>query len=689
MVCVGSVAVRRLRAGFVAVACALTLVACGQASSTGSGSASNSATSSASSTGGSGTSTPSDPGTPAISGTPPASVVAGQSYTFTPTAFDASGAALTFTAANLPPWASFSNGSGQVSGTPTAASVGTFANIQITVSNGQASATLPAFSITVVAPLALSGTPAASVTVGSGYSFQPTSSAPPGTVLTFSVQNLPAWASFDASTGRLAGTPTQTGSFPGILIAATDGVQSSALPAFTITVTSPAGPNSPTIAGTPATSVTAGSLYSFTPTASGPSGTLLTFSVQNLPVWASFNPASGTLSGSPTSAQVGSYAGILISVSAGTLSASLPPFSIKVVAPLTISGAPATQVAAGKSYAFQPTTNAPAGSALTFSIQNRPVWATFNATSGLLSGTPTASQIGSYGNIVISVSDGTQSVALAPFAVNVVSALTISGSPPAQVVVGNSYSFQPATNAASGTALTFSIQNKPAWASFSASNGALSGTPSASQAGTYSNIAISVSNGTQSAALAAFTITVSNPAKPTISGNPSTAVNVGSKYAFTPTASGPSGTTLTFGVQNLPGWASFNTANGTLSGTPGAANAGSYSNIVISVSDGSASASLPAFSISVNQVSNGSVTLSWTAVTKNTNGSALTDLAGYRLYYGTSANAMNTVVVLANPAMTTYVVGNLSSGTWYFGIAAYTTTGVDSAMSNVGSTTIN
>jgi hypothetical protein len=46
-------------------------------------------------------------------------------------------------------------------------------------------------------------------------------------------------------------------------------------------------------------------------------------------------------------------------------------------------------------------------------------------------------------------------------------------------------------------------------------------------------------------------------------------------------------------------------------------------------------------------------------------------------------------VVLANPAMTTYVVSNLSSGTWYFGIAAYTTTGVDSAMSNVGSKAIN
>jgi hypothetical protein len=685
----GSAAVRRLRACIVGVICALALVACGQVSVSGSNAPLSTGTSSPSSTGGGG-SGPTQPGTPpTISGTPATSVVAGQSYSFTPTAADAEGAALTFAVANLPPWASFSASTGQLSGTPTAGSVGTFANIQITVSDGESSATLPAFSITVVAPLSISGTAPASVTVGSGYAFQPTTSDPPGTVLTFSVQNLPAWASFNAATGQLAGTPTQTGSFPGIVISVSDGFQSSALPAFTITVTSPTAPNGPTISGAPASSVTVGSAYSFTPRTSDPSGQPLTFSVQNLPAWASFNSGSGTLSGAPTASQAGSYPGIVISVSDGTQSASLPPFAIKVVAALTISGTPATQVVAGKSYAFQPTTNAPAGSTLTFSIQNRPAWATFSASSGLLSGTPTASQSGTYPNIVISLSDGVQSVALAPFAVRVTSALSISGSPATQVTAGSAYAFQPTTNAPAGTALTFAIQNKPVWATFSASSGALSGTPAASQVGTYANIAISVSSGTQSAALAAFSISVSNAAKVTISGNPPSAVNVASPYSFTPTASGPSGATLTFSVQNLPAWASFNTSNGALRGTPGAASAGTYSNIVISVTDGSASASLPAFTITVNQVSNGSANLGWTPVTTNTNGSTLTDLAGYRVYYGTSARNMSTVVTLANPSLTTYLVTNLAPGTWYFGVVAYASDGTQSTLSNIGSKTIN
>ncbi|HEX4388353.1 MAG TPA: putative Ig domain-containing protein, partial [Steroidobacteraceae bacterium] len=210
-----------------------------------------------------------------------------------------------------------------------------------------------------------------------------------------------------------------------------------------------------------------------------------------------------------------------------------------------------------------------------------------------------------------------------------------------------------------------------------------------SQVGSYSNIIISVSSGAQTSALPAFTVTVTNSTAPlTISGTPPSSVNVGAAYAFTPTVSGPSGATLTFSIQNKPAWANFNTSNGALTGTPTAAAAGTYSNIVISVSDGTNSASLPAFSITVNQVSNGSATLNWTSVTQNTDGTALTDLAGYRVHYGTSQSNLSTVVTLSNPTVTTYLVSNLSSGTWYFAITAYASDGSESAPSNVGSKTV-
>jgi Putative Ig domain len=202
------------------------------------------------------------------------------------------------------------------------------------------------------------------------------------------------------------------------------------------------------------------------------------------------------------------------------------------------------------------------------------------------------------------------------------------------------------------------------------------------------------------ASLAPFTITVSAASSstpptsntpPTISGAAPTAATVGTAYSFTPTASDSNGTALSFSVQNLPSWATFSIATGTVSGTPAAANVGSYSNIEISVSDGSASASLAPFSITVSQpaaASSGTAELTWTAPVTNTDGSALTDLAGYNIHYGTSPSSMSTVINVANAGATSYTISSLASGTWYFAVNAYTTSGLDSGLSNTGSKTI-
>lgn len=85
----------------------------------------------------------------------------------------------------------------------------------------------------------------------------------------------------------------------------------------------------------------------------------------------------------------------------------------------------------------------------------------------------------------------------------------------------------------------------------------------------------------------------------------------------------------------------------------------------------------------------GSATLTWTAPTQNSNGTALTDLAGYHIYYGTSAGSLSNEVNIPSPSTLTYVVSNLGTGTWYFAIAAYTNTGLEGAMSNVGTKTIS
>ena len=85
---------------------------------------------------------------------------------------------------------------------------------------------------------------------------------------------------------------------------------------------------------------------------------------------------------------------------------------------------------------------------------------------------------------------------------------------------------------------------------------------------------------------------------------------------------------------------------------------------------------------------NGSTTIDWTPPTQNNDGTALTNLAGYTVYYGSSPEQLTHTVKLSNPGLTAYTVSNLSSGTWYFVVTSYSASGVESLRSGVVSTTI-
>ena len=183
---------------------------------------------------------------------------------------------------------------------------------------------------------------------------------------------------------------------------------------------------------------------------------------------------------------------------------------------------------------------------------------------------------------------------------------------------------------------------------------------------------------------------VSTPAADTltIQGSAPTSVKVGDSYLFRPVTSGGSGT-IQFTIQNKPSWASFDTNSGALTGSPTAADVGISSNIMISASDESAATALPAFALMVTQIAMGSATVSWTPPTQNTDGSALTNLAGFRIWYGTSSQALNRVVEISNAGLTRYVIENLSPTTYFFAVTAYTVTGAESDFSNIARKTID
>lgn len=266
---------------------------------------------------------------------------------------------------------------------------------------------------------------------------------------------------------------------------------------------------------------------------------------------------------------------------------------------------------------------------------------------------------------------------------------SIAGSGGATLLSGQGYSFTPAASDPDAQTLTFSIANRPAWASFSASTGRLSGTPSSAAVGEYTDIRISVSDGSASATLAPFAITVNQANRaPTISGTPPASVLEGQAYAFAPNAGDADGDLLSFTIVNRPGWASFDSATGRLSGTPAAGTAGSYSNVTIRVSDGTATVSLPAFTVNVQAIATGSTTLSWQAPTTRMDGTPLTNLAGFRIRYGMTSGNYPNVITIANSSVTNAVVSNLVPGTYYFVTTAYDAAGYESNFSSPVSTTI-
>lgn len=168
---------------------------------------------------------------------------------------------------------------------------------------------------------------------------------------------------------------------------------------------------------------------------------------------------------------------------------------------------------------------------------------------------------------------------------------------------------------------------------------------------------------------------------PSLSGSPTATVLQGVTYSFAPSAADADGDTLVFSIANKPAWASFNTSTGALTGTPAGGDVGTTSGVVISVSDGTDTASVT-FDLTV--LGNG--TVSWVAPTTRANGDPLqlSELAGYRIYYGTASDSLDQIVEITDPSTTEEVIQGLEPGkTYYFAVTAYDTEGIESALSQV------
>jgi hypothetical protein len=276
---------------------------------------------------------------------------------------------------------------------------------------------------------------------------------------------------------------------------------------------------------------------------------------------------------------------------------------------------------------------------------------------------------------------------------------TVSGRPPLAIVPGQYYCFRPAAADADRNPLSFSVANRPAWLWFDARSGTLAGVaPTAVRPGTtYAGIVIRVSDGRVTRSLAPFSIKV-EAATMTLGGTPPGTAQVGATYRFRPTLKAPAGATVAFSIRNKPAWASFSTATGEMWGRP--AGVATHREITISASTGARTVAMPPFVLTVAAAAatrpadtplpaeSGGASIVWHAPQSRLDGRPLLDLAGYRLRYGVSPQALGRVVQIANPGATAHTLTDLSPGTWYFAVTAYTTAGVESALSAVIPATI-
>ena len=343
---------------------------------------------------------------PLFSSVPVTTAVQDVAYSYTVSASDYDNDPLTLSAVTLPSWLTFNASSGLLSGTPTNTDVGVFP-VSIKATDGSIDI-FQNFDITVTNtndPPVFTSEPVTTASEGVAYTYFILAEDPDNDVLTYTTPILPSWLTFNPATKVLIGIPSRAnaGDNP-VKIDITDGVFQVSQE-FTIVVAS--NNNKPLVTSVPPTIVDNYQAYTYTMTAFDADVTdVLTFSPEIIPSWASFDPATHVLSGTPEKQHVGDHPVTLV-VSDGWEDVK-QEFVItvrNVNTPPVINSEPNDTAKVDELYAYLLAVIDHEGDPITCTGTIIPAWMTFNANSKVLSGTPTSANLGPH-TVMITVSDG-------------------------------------------------------------------------------------------------------------------------------------------------------------------------------------------------------------------------------------------------------------------------------------------
>ncbi len=455
---------------------------------------------------------------PKITSTAVTSGKIGSAYSYDVNATDPdAGDTLTYSLVTKPRGMSINATTGVISWIPTRVQAGANA-VTVRVRDADSATATQSYTIAVSktnrAPT-ITSTPVTAATEDGAYTYDVNATDPDaGDTLTYSLVTAPNGMTINSTTGVISWTPTnaQVGA-NSVSVRVRDAASASATQNFTVTVANVN--DAPTITSTAVTAGKVGTAYSYDVNATDPdAGDTLTYSLTTAPSGMSINSSTGVISWTPTSAQVGSNA-VTVRVRDAASASATQSYTISVSstngAP-SITSTPVTAATEDSAYTYDVNATDPdAGDALTYSLVTKPTGMSINATTGVISWTPTNAQVGANA-VTVRVQDAASASATQSYTVtvaNVNDAPTITSTAVTSGKVGTAYSYDVnATDPDAGDTLTYSLATAPSGMTINATTGVISWTPTSAQAGANA-VTVRVRDAASASATQNFTVTVS------------------------------------------------------------------------------------------------------------------------------------------------------------------------------------
>ena len=460
---------------------------------------------------------------------------------------------LTYTLATLPDGLTFDATTRVLSGTPTTMETVTATYTAMDVNGSTA---MDTFTITVANRLALNAPGNQTYTMNTAITnlVLPTASGGTGTV-TYTLAPLPNGLTFIATTRVLSGTPTTMETVTAIYTAM-DTNGSTAMDTFTITVANRLALNAP---GNQTYTMNTAITNLVLPMASGGTGTV-TYTLTPLPNGLTFTATTRVLSGTPTTMETVTATYIAMDVNGSTAMAT---FTITVANGLALN-APSNQTYTMDTAITDLILPEATGGTtpLTYTLIPLPTGLNFNASTRILSGTPTTMQTIT---ATYTAMDNNNSIATATFTITVANGLALNAPSNQTYTMNTAITNLDLPEATGGTGtVTYTLAPLPNGLNFNATTRVLSGTPTTMETVTAIYTAMDTNGST---AMDTFTITVANRLALNAPGNQTYTMNTAITNLVLPMASGGTGT-VTYTLAPLPSGLTFTAGTRVLSGTP-------------------------------------------------------------------------------------------------------------------------